>query len=143
MTKERDSFGASPDFREHQMEFFCFLPKWAGLRLQFRDGADDHPQEVCRFTRFLFARSATKSKFLFCHCIVSLAIIRANAGPTANKLFDQRPRHWRPRNNVRKIDYRFAETRRALVQVVSSLRSWLNGLSNCMTLAAFIPKSVF
>src|SRR5947199_5386570 len=48
MTKERDSFGASPDFREHQMEFFCFLPKWAGLRLQFRDGADDHPQEVFR-----------------------------------------------------------------------------------------------
>src|SRR5438552_16627842 len=46
MTKERDSFGASPDFREHQMEFFCFLPKGAGLRLQFRDGADDHPQEV-------------------------------------------------------------------------------------------------
>src|SRR5438132_2836907 len=65
MTKERDSFGASPDFREHQMEFFCFLPKWAGFRLQFRDGADDHPQEVFRFTRFLFVRSATKSKFLF------------------------------------------------------------------------------
>ena len=102
------------------MEFFCFLPKGAGLRLQFWNGADDHPQEVFPFTRFLFARSATKSKFLFGHCIVSLAIIRANAGPEANKLFDQRPRHWRPRNDVRKIDYRFAETRRALFQIVSS-----------------------
>src|SRR5438552_9098442 len=51
------------------MEFFCFLPKWAGLRLQFRDGADDHPQEVFRFTRFLFARSATKLHFGLFHLL--------------------------------------------------------------------------
>lgn len=122
------------------MEFFCFLPKWAGSRLQFWDGTDDHSQEVFRFTRFLFARSATKSKFLFGHCVVSLAIICANTRPAANKLLDQRARHGCLRNEVRKIDYRFAETRRALLQIVSSFESLLGSLTNYITLAALIPK---
>src|SRR5437667_6540888 len=125
------------------MEFFCFLPKWAGLRLQFREGRGRSSARSISFHALPFCtfRNEVEIPFLTLHR--QPRNNSRHAGPTANKLFDQRPRHWRPRNNVRKIDYRFAETRRALVQVVSSLRSWLNGLSNYITLAAFIPKGVF
>ena len=115
----RISFPAPPNFRENEVQFFCFHPELSRLWLQFRYGTNGHPKEVFRLSRFFSARADIFQEFLFRHCVIRFNIVCANAGPGADQLSNDPIRHGALRNGLGKIDDRFTEARRSLFKIIN------------------------
>jgi hypothetical protein len=103
------------------MEFFCFKPQRASLWFQFRDSSNDHAKKMLGFTRFLPAGSDAFQKFFFGNCIVGFYVIRSNACCSANELTNQTIRYRVLWNGPCKVNNGFAESGRALLQIVDAL----------------------
>ncbi len=73
-------------FCEDEMEFFGFLPDGFGRVAQFKDSADEHPSEKLGFPRFLFAGADLVAELFFGNRVISLAVIRTDAGARTHEL---------------------------------------------------------
>ena len=79
----------APDLAEDQVQFFGFLPEIAGLGLQAGFCGGHHPQEELGFPSLLAAGADLVFEILSRNAVISFAIIRADARPGSNQLFDQ------------------------------------------------------
>src|SRR6266478_1490 len=71
------------------MQLFRFLPQNARVRFQQRLGAGDHAEEELGLACFLSAGADAEGVFFARVRVISLAIIRADAGPGADELINQ------------------------------------------------------
>src|SRR5260370_35607842 len=78
----------SPDGRENQVQFFCFLPKAACFVLDPIICGRQHAPPVLGFTRFLFARCDFQAEFLLGNGVVRLTVIRTDARRGPDDLTD-------------------------------------------------------
>jgi hypothetical protein len=107
----------SPDCGKNEMQFFRFLPKFAGIGFGLRFGGGNHSQPEFGFAGFLAAGADFIFEILFGNRIVGFALIRAHACASTNKLAYQRLRHGIDGGFLCELEDGFAKQRSSLFQI--------------------------
>jgi hypothetical protein len=119
------------------MQFLGLDPKFARSRLQLRHGAHSHTKEMFRLARFLSASGNAFQKLLLRYRIVGFDVIRSDTCPRSNELADDSASHRPLRNCPCKINDRFAETRRPLLEIVNAFSVGFFANNQCLPV---VPK---